>query len=667
MNQIRDIQLSSISQSWSHRQGMLRALGLALFLLLILEWHSPKYFLQNDNLEYVLPAFSHNLSAIEQGRLPEYEYFQFTGIPHLSSGQAAVLYPVSTFSVWLSRLISGRVDFAIDLYAAIHLLAGATAGYLLLAELGLPAGIATWGALSWIFCPYVMILGRTWIAVVVWAAWFPAILYLCLRFGRQPKLASMLALSVARVLLCYAGHSQFFLLTCIFEVIVVALALGLARPRLNWRIGMLYGSGWCLTGLLALPFLLPVSHQVALSQLRSEPMTLEVMASLGMNALSFAWGHLIPFYNPGVTKDVPMVQTILFISHLSWPALIGVFLGLRQMIPGRGPTRRMLIFCAFMAAFSYCWSANLFLDLFAHLPVLNRFRWSFKLQFFTSFFMVVLAAVAFSKLSSPTWCRTLFAATFANFLWFYLLIPPRSWGLDDQPIALANPYPQIDTNYRTMTLGYSMGNLPSLPGLGWGYPLLFEVPHLAGYEPLASKDRSAVAGGELHTGSFKPVPGESDWHHFEDWAVRYFVVKQARSDIQKALLDKGYREAGRAPTSILFENQSSRTLGTLSGHRAAPVRIDGNTLNVHSGEGRLRLAFVQDSFHRAVVDGKPFEFVSSPGQAMQLQIPAGQHEIKIEYANPLLRQGALIAALGSTILLLLLRWFKLENAEALDV
>jgi hypothetical protein len=259
-----------------------------------------------------------------------------------------------------------------------------------------------------------------------------------------------------------------------------------------------------------------------------------------------------------------------------------------------------------------------------------------------------------------------------NFLWFYLIIPPRSWGLQEQPAALTNPYTMIDTQYRTMTLGYSMGNLPSLPGLGWGYPLLFGIPHLAGYEPLASADRYAIALGEIHTGSFKSEVGPVEWRHFENWAVRYFVVKDARQDLIHALEEHGFQELARAPGSILFENPRSSSLGMFDLDHgqtaAAKTQIEGNRLRVvtsQSKASRLKLAFVQDAFHSATIDGQRVRFESQPGQPIKIKIPAGPHEITIEYSNPILRQATAIALGGALLLILLLRWLKLENAEAL--
>ena len=658
-------------QSSRAAKGSWIAAALALFLLSLLEWHSPKYFLQNDNLEYFLPAFNYNLHSLNQGSLAQYEYFQFTGIPHLASGQTATLYPPSSFSVWLSKAISGHLDFAIEIYAGLHLLFGTVLTYRLLIELGLRPGLAIWGSLSWMFCPYVMIVGRTWISVVVWAAWFPAILYLCLRVFRFPQLSSMALLSCARTLLCFAGHSQFFILSCIFEVLVAGLALGFSRFKLARSPGILYISSWVLTALLSLPFLLPVAHQVSLSQLRSGPMSMEEMSRLGMSTLRFIWGHLLPFYWTGTYKEISMGQTIFFISHISWPALVGVCFGLGQIVRNPGQMRRMLLFCLWMALISYCWSANLFLDVFARLPVLSSFRWSFKLQFFTSFFMLAMAAIAFSKLRSTGWRRFIYAASFVNFLWFYFLLPERSWGLHPPPSQIANPFPQIDTRFRMMTLGFSFGDMPSLPGLGLGYPLLFGIPHLAGYEPLASKDRFNIAREELHIGSFSALPTERDWEHFEHWSVTHFVVKEARKDIQSALLTRGYIEVSRIPGAVLFTYPSPRPLGLLQNQEnsSRPVQflIEGNQLSLNSTEGLLRLAFVHDPFHRATIDGSEVEFSSKPGSPMALTIPAGSHQVRILYSNPLLRRGLLWAVLGSAILIGILRLLNLEYAKASEI
>src|SRR5690348_8278659 len=102
------------------RRMFVATLGVALLLLLSLEFRSPYYFLQDDGLEYCLPASIHNLRALATGHLALYDFHVFAGIPHASMGQTAVFYVPQYIAMFLSKLIWGHAFAAIDLLAIMH-------------------------------------------------------------------------------------------------------------------------------------------------------------------------------------------------------------------------------------------------------------------------------------------------------------------------------------------------------------------------------------------------------------------------------------------------------------------------------------------------------------------------------------------------------------------
>ncbi|MEJ2010497.1 MAG: hypothetical protein P8Z30_20480, partial [Acidobacteriota bacterium] len=97
-------------------------LATACLLLLVLEFRSPYYFLQDDGLEDFLPSYFHNWHSLLAGHLPLYDFHIFAGIPHLSMGQTGVFYIPQYVAMFLSQSIWGHPFATIDLLAFMHAL-----------------------------------------------------------------------------------------------------------------------------------------------------------------------------------------------------------------------------------------------------------------------------------------------------------------------------------------------------------------------------------------------------------------------------------------------------------------------------------------------------------------------------------------------------------------
>src|SRR5690348_7160875 len=66
--------------------GLLMTLATAFILLLALEFRWPYYFLQDDGVEYYLPAYFTDWRSLLHGHLALYDFHIYTGIPHASLG-----------------------------------------------------------------------------------------------------------------------------------------------------------------------------------------------------------------------------------------------------------------------------------------------------------------------------------------------------------------------------------------------------------------------------------------------------------------------------------------------------------------------------------------------------------------------------------------------------
>ncbi len=87
------------------------------------------------------------------------------------------------------------------------------------------------------------------------------------------------------------------------------------------------------------------------------------------------------------------------------------------------------------------------------------------------------------------------------------------------------------------------------------------------------------------------------------------------------------------------------------------VRYSANTLEIQRvGEGRLVFAELVYPGWRAFVDGKPAEIIPAYGILRSVQVPAGTHQVRLEYHPQKVYWGTLVSGLSWGVLVVL--WFK---------
>ena len=149
------------------------AAGVAAFFLTVIELVHPLFFLQDDNLGHYLPAAAHNLRALGEGGLALFNFHQFCGIPALSSGLDAVLYPPLYICAAISWVFSGGIYWTIDLLVILHLCFAAAGTVLFLKELGAEDAGAFFGGVTWPLCGFAAGLSAVWWFTAAAAAFLP--------------------------------------------------------------------------------------------------------------------------------------------------------------------------------------------------------------------------------------------------------------------------------------------------------------------------------------------------------------------------------------------------------------------------------------------------------------------------------------------------------------
>ena len=196
--------------------------------------------------------------ALQEGIIPLWNPYQFSGTPFLANGQSALFYPLNLI-FWL-----GDVQRAFGISALLHLVLAGWFAYLFLRTVGVGRFGATVGAVAFQLNGYFI----TWLflpTILNSAVWLPLALLAGEKFLRAGRIAYALGAGAALGLSALAGHPQIFLfVTVFFSVYFIARAVSLRQwRRLIWGLASAGGFAILLAGVQLLPLLelLRYSHR----------------------------------------------------------------------------------------------------------------------------------------------------------------------------------------------------------------------------------------------------------------------------------------------------------------------------------------------------------------------------------------------------------------------
>jgi hypothetical protein len=638
--------------------------------LLAIELRRPYYFLQDDNRDFKLPCLVHNWRALHGGELAQFNFHQFAGIPHLSTGTTGVLYPFGYAATLVSYAVLGQPFGAVDFLVVFHLIAGAIGMFLLLRLITSDRRAAFWGALTYELSSFVIYVSACWDTLSGPAAYFPWMVYFALRLlDGAPRAGS--GVLAAHLLLLFMGYPQSLLHCAVFEVMVFAMLAVLRFPSHRtgvasavWR----YAANWVLTVIFSLPLLLPMWHQTTISALRKQALPWPEFQDGAFTVGSWFSGLIDPFSNAhyaGTSIANWLPRSLPYLSHIGYITLVLLVVGLAASFREALDATRMkyCFICLAGALVSFLWSINGFALTMYQIPVLNRFRWPFKLQIHTAFFLVVIAAIGLAwllgVLKSKWAARSVFAAatvaTLANFLLLYLVFPPRLFRTHQERVPLAEPLRERLGERRILSVGYRFEDQKSANSLGFNYATLWGLQSIAGYDPLVPERNDQVALGLTHMASYLGPPGQLPIAHLRRWGVRWYIVSNGALEYAPVLLKNGmtpyFRDGDR--TVYLDSEASPLVCWKLGGVAGIDYGLTTNTIQADVDshqEDRLRLRFVSNSFFNASVDGRPTEIATDEYGQMSLRVPAGRHRIVVRYRDRYLVLGTLLAAAAAMFL-----------------
>ena len=673
--------------------------ALLLIGVLLIELRHPYFFLQDDNRDGVLPNLVHTFDSLLGGELAQYNFHQFLGYPFLAAGQTGVLYPLNYLAVFLSRALLGHSFLAVDLLVVMHLLIGALGFYALVRSFKLDGRIAVLAGLSWSFSSFIFFGSDSWVVISAIAAWFPWMIFLSLRHYRNPGWQGLLLSLLPRLALFYVGYIQYFICGVIFEFITLFLYALTDRRQESRRRAVLsflkgYLPSYLLVLIFSLPLLLPMARLTAVSAGRDAKLAFEVFAGQYYPIGQLLLGLFFPFLTVG-EGTYASFRNLLNLSHIGYVPLGGLLLwfglkwkenrGHRSLFRFRSYEGRRVALTPFVLplAIALLWSSSVaFNGLLYLIPMINRFRWPFKMAVFLDFYLILLAAVVLAELVERIpWKRKarellvlgLIGVQLVNFLFLYIVMPYRDFGEHHgDSVPLEEPLREELAGGRIVSVGFriwepSVGNSRSyktVPTLGFNYATLWSLEQLGGYEPFISRDHVRAALGLNFSSIFpssRPLPVEYLRQAGVCW---YLLPPELEGEYGELIESYGMVKRFEDGDRVVFFDPGAEALVSFAGEAdgVERYRLMTNSIRVETDleePGVLVLKYLYHANFRATVDGEPVRLVADEGIGMRVEVPAGEHRVVVEYVDPDFRFGlvvSLTAALGLGGVLVLLRF-----------
>ena len=172
-------------------------IALAPPVMLYTIWLNPVSAAEDDVI-YVYPLRTMVGQALRQGRWPVDNPLEATSSPLLADPQSSVMFPPT----WLFAAMDAKAAYSLSVFLAFSVAGGGA--YLYLRKLGLIRPAATFGAVAFMFCGF-MVGHRVHLPMIQTAAMFPWGLW-CMELLRRRPVVALFWLAPVLLLAITAGH-----------------------------------------------------------------------------------------------------------------------------------------------------------------------------------------------------------------------------------------------------------------------------------------------------------------------------------------------------------------------------------------------------------------------------------------------------------------------------
>lgn len=646
---------------------------LLLITLFFIEYNHPYFFLQDDNRDYFLPYFIYNYKSLLKGEVAIYNFHQFLGTPSLAIGQSATLYPITYLAVFLSSLFFGHYFAGVDIIVILHLLIGAVGFYEFIRFFGIDWKIAIFSGLTWPLSSFIIYVSNSWVIVSAVAAYFPWMLLLGLQLYKTPTLKIVIYSTIVKLLFFYTGAIQYFIYSVIFEFISVILFIRLDSKTDEKKINIIkffknYTKELVYVFIFSLPLLLPMWHQTSISAQRSSALPIYEFVSQYLPMSQLFKDLLYPFglavkHKPWLFEN----ENLFGFSHIGYLTVTFLIIGTIEKVIIKPKRKKIGLIKLSMfiipALIAFLWATSLeFNVLIYSIPILNRFRWPFKLTLYVDFYLIVISSLMLSNsIKRFSWKKGskiilivfIIAIQLFNFIFIYINSPYKTFRYHGDNLPIKEELEDKLVGGRIISIGFDeIQNDFTAPSLSFNYATLFGLDYFAGYEPLISSANSNACLGLNYIATIRsdnPIPVD----YLRKAAVKWYIVPKDKvykylKNLSTYGIVKRYEDDNRI---IFYDEKAYPMIFDSKGEKIESqyYRFTTNTIEVDINNEQVNnIIFnnIYNPFFEGFVDGKKTKLIPINDVHFSISVPEGNHHITIKYRDPYLIVGIYIAIIS---------------------
>ena len=391
---IRPTGSAAAGELWKWR---LIVVGAVLLIFASLQLWRPYFFLTDDNLSGVLPAFADVGNIIRQGKFPWTPEALYGGKYNMwrDPGTISLLFPVH-IAAFLLASSSFRL-LTMDAICLVHLMVAALAMQACVRALcarfdrELPHWFAAFLALSYVTSNYSLAIGSSWFNFLGNQAATPLVVLGLLAAKRR---SGVLLVAAGMLYGMIGGHLAPFLYAAVF---LGAFSLCLAGATRTWESAWRYFIGCLVAAALALPALIPAVLGYASSD-RAAVLTDNSTIQYSLSVPAMIFGSTLGIESIGSWDFQPELG---YLSEIAVPitfsaAALCILAAFGTVTKFRSPEWLLVLMLVLVALFVH--RPQWLQQLISHLPMFKALRWPMREAVLFLFFAHLLVALVWWRL-----------------------------------------------------------------------------------------------------------------------------------------------------------------------------------------------------------------------------------------------------------------------------
>ena len=686
---------------------------ICILMLAVIEIRQPYFFLQDDNADSYICQYVYSLRSVSEGEFPYYNFNQLSGQPFLDKGQTGQLNVFVYAGGLLSKIFLGHLCGTVDFVASLYLIAGAV-GMLLFIKKRLDVNyfIAVTGAIAWSFNSFSIYCGGNWLVSIILTGCLPWLFLSTAYLYEHDGLKAILLAAVPKVFLFYCGHPQYFIYGIIFDYLYMVSYILVykdkgTRLKAEGKFTLKYFLSGLAVTLWSLPLLGPMYSAMTSSTDRSGRFSLESFMLNRYKLKDLLSGLVFPINNYDITEfeEVDGVQVGVIdqidalqrnMSHIGIILLVAVLIALvhlsgalKKKNPEVMSIYKMMLTFVPCGVIALLWGSSYWFNRIMYfVPIINRFRYPFKLIQYFLFFLILAACLSLKIIikETPSIRRKQTAAGVAlvvfeiiNLTAVYIVQPGRFFGVYTRSEI---PYREVwEDDFRNGRLVPVMAHpdywdwnnlneydLPTRTAyddaatMRSNYPTYYGFESISGYDILLTAEQTFsnynirlnnddIGGniGDVYDGMVEEMRRH---------AVNLYVTLPSNADyVESKLAPYGIIRLHEDEDHVLFYDEMAQPRA-YSGDDFAPVdlQVHVNYLTVTTPAdfegGSVTVNYVRDHRFVATIDGQPANITGSDdfSDMTVSGIPEGEHEIVFRFVENTFRICLAVTVSGTLIL-----------------